>query len=119
MISMMLLVCSWERIVRLRTFPFWDGYCNSRRDVHKNKVRCVSNLSLILTVVQHVFGDSTGEEGGLGNLQVRRKVIAINGKYVDHANEIQASHKLGYPALRLLYLHMRIRCFAWELIINI
>ena len=27
-ISVMALVCSWERIVRLRIFPFWDGYCN-------------------------------------------------------------------------------------------
>ena len=31
------LVCSWGRIVRLRIFQFWDGYCNYllRRDVYK------------------------------------------------------------------------------------
>ena len=32
----------------------------------------------------NVFGDSTGEEGGLGNLQVLRKVIAISGKHADY-----------------------------------
>ena len=47
-----------------------------------------------------IFGDSIGEEG-LGNLQVLGKVIAISGKYTDYANEIQASHKLGYPACRI------------------
>ena len=46
-----------------------------------------------------VFGDSTSEEGGLEN--VLRKVIAISGKYVDCVKEIQASHKLGYPAYRI------------------
>ena len=25
--SVMVLVCSWERIVRLRISPFWGGYC--------------------------------------------------------------------------------------------
>ena len=42
------MVCSWERIVRLRTFPFWDGYCNYlfSRDVYKNRVLCLSSLSL-------------------------------------------------------------------------
>ena len=44
----------------------------------------------------NVFGsDSTGEEGNLENLQVLRNVMA----------------------LRLLYLRMRIRFIAWELII--
>ena len=28
MISVMVLVCSWGRIVRLRIFPFWNGYCD-------------------------------------------------------------------------------------------
>ena len=42
----------------------------------------------------NVFGDSFGEGGGLGNIQVLRKVIAISGKY--------ASHKLGYPAHRIV-----------------
>ena len=105
MISVMVLVCSWERIARLRTFPFWDGYCNylSRRDVYKNKILCLSYLNLVLTVDQYgnVFGDSTSEEGGLRNLQVLRKVIAISGKYVDYIDEIQASHKFGYPAYRI------------------
>ena len=50
--------------------------------------------------VVDVFGDSASE-GGLGNLQVLRKVIAISGKYVDYVKEIQASHKLGYPAYRI------------------
>ena len=50
----------------------------------------------------NVFGDSTGEEGGLGNLQVLRKVIAISGNYGDYGKEIQASHKLGYPAYRIV-----------------
>ena len=27
-----------------------------------------------------------------------RKVIAISGRYGDYFNDIQASHKLGYPA---------------------
>ena len=49
--------------------------------------------------MDNVFGDSTG--GGLGNLQVLRKVIAISGKYGDYVKEIQASHKLGYPAYRI------------------
>ena len=44
------------------------------------EILCLS-LSLVLTVEQvNVFGDSIGEEGGLGNLQVLRKVIAISGK---------------------------------------
>ena len=47
-----------------------------------------------------VFGDSIGEEG-LGNLQVLRKVITISGKYADYVKEIQASHKLGYPAYQI------------------
>ena len=55
----------------------------------------------MLTVMVNIFGDSTGEEGGLGNLQVLRKVIAISGKYGDYVKEIQASHKLGYPAYRI------------------
>ena len=29
-----------------------------------------------------------------------RKVIAISGKYGDYVKQIQASHKLGYPAYR-------------------
>ena len=65
----------------------------------------------------NVFGDSIGEEGGQGNLQVLRKVIAISGKYVDYIDEIQASQKLGYPAYRIasegpptFYLRMRTRC---------
>ena len=45
----------------------------------------------------NLFRDSIGEEG-LGNLQMFRKVIAISGKYADYVSEIQASHKLGYPA---------------------
>ena len=48
----------------------------------------------------YVFG-STGEEGSRGNIQVLRKVIAISGRYGDYFNEIQASHKLGYPAYRI------------------
>ena len=48
----------------------------------------------------NVFG-STGEEGSLGNIQVLRKVIAIRGRYGDYLEEIQASHKLGYPAYRI------------------
>ena len=50
-----------------------------------------------LPSMDNVFGDNIGEEG-LGNLQVLRKVIAVSGMYVDYINEIQASHKLGYPA---------------------
>ena len=49
----------------------------------------------------NVFGDSTGGEGSLGNLQLLRKVIAISGMYVEYVKEIQASHKLGYPADRI------------------
>ena len=49
----------------------------------------------------NAFGDSTGEEGGLGNLQVLRKVISISGKYGDYVKEIQDSHKLGYPTYRI------------------
>ena len=30
-----------------------------------------------------------------------REVMAISGKYVDYIDEIQASHKLGYPAYRI------------------
>ena len=48
----------------------------------------------------NVFGDSIGEER-LGNLQMSRKVIELSGKYADYVNEIQASHKLGYPAYRI------------------
>ena len=47
----------------------------------------------------NVFGLSIDEEG-LGNLQVLRKVIS-SGKYADYVNEIQASHKSGYPAYRI------------------
>ena len=49
----------------------------------------------------NVFGDSIGEVGGLGNLQVVRKVITISGKYVDYTNGIHASHKLGFPAYQI------------------
>ena len=49
----------------------------------------------------NVFGDSTCKEGGLGNLQVSIKVIAVSGKYGDYVKEIQASHNLGYPAYRI------------------
>ena len=49
----------------------------------------------------NIFGDSIDEEG-LGNLQVLRKVIVISGKYADYVSEIQASHKLGYPAYRIV-----------------
>ena len=52
------------------------------------------------SIIVNVFGDSIGEEG-LGNLQVLRKVIAINGNYADYINEIQTAHKLGYPAYRI------------------
>ena len=54
MISVMLLVCSWERIVRLRIFPFSDGYCNYlfRRDVYKSNVLCLYSLSLTMQVMQ-------------------------------------------------------------------
>ena len=54
-ISAKVLVCSWERIVRLRIFPFWDGYCNYlfRRDVYKNKVLCISSVSLKFIVEQY------------------------------------------------------------------
>ena len=54
-ISVMVLVCSSERIVRLRIFPLWDGYCNylSRRDVYKSKVLCLSSLSLTFVVEQY------------------------------------------------------------------
>ena len=48
----------------------------------------------------NVFG-STGEEGSPGNNQVVRKVIAISGKLGNYFNEIQASHKVGYPAYRI------------------
>ena len=59
--------------------------------------------TLVFRVEQYVFGDSIGEEGGLGNFQVLREVIAISGKYDDYIKEIQASHKLGYPAYRIAY----------------
>ena len=49
----------------------------------------------------NVFGESTGEDGRLGNPRVLRKVIIISGKYGDYVKEIQASHKLGYPAYRI------------------
>ena len=49
----------------------------------------------------NVFGDSIGEEGGLGNLQGVGKAIAISGRYADYIDEIQASHKLGCPAYRI------------------
>ena len=80
----------------------------SQSDTHS---RTVWLMYLVTVQVKEVFGDSTGEGGGLGNVQVSGKVLAINGKYVDYANEIQASH--------ILYLHTRISFFAWELIINI
>ena len=46
----------------------------------------------------NAFGESTGEDGGLGNPRVLKKVIIIRGKYGDYVKEIQAAHKLGYPA---------------------
>ena len=49
----------------------------------------------------NVFGENTGEDGRSGNPRVLRKVIAISGKYGDYVKEIQASHKLRYPAYRI------------------
>ena len=101
MILVLVLVCSWERIFRLRTFPFWDGYCNylSRRDVYQNKILFLLSVWYSQSSSMfNVFDDGIGEEGGLGTLQVLRKVTAINGKHADYANEIQVSHKLGYPS---------------------
>ena len=49
----------------------------------------------------NVFGESPGEDGKMGNPRVLRKVIIISGKYGDYVKEIQASHKLGYPAHRI------------------
>ena len=66
----------------------------------------------------NVFGESIGE-GGLGNLQVLRKVIAISGKYSDYINDIQASQELGYPAYRIAPEGSPTCFFACELIINI
>ena len=48
----------------------------------------------------NVFG-STGDEESSGSIQAVRKVIAISGRYDDYFNEIQASHKLEYPAYRI------------------
>ena len=62
----------------------------------------------------NVFGDSTGEEGGLANLQVLRKVTSISGKYVDYVKEIQASHKLGYPAYRIVSEGSPTLVFTYE-----
>ena len=72
----------------------------------------------------NVFGGgSTGEEGSLRNFQVLRNAIAISRKYVDYVKEIQASHKLGYPAYRIasptLVFTYENKVFAWELIIYI
>ena len=36
-----------------------------------------------------------------GNPRVLRKVVSISGKYGDYIKEIQASHKLVYPAYRI------------------
>ena len=51
-------------------------------------------------------------------------MIIIRGKYGDYVKEIQASHKLGYPAYRiasegsrLLYLRMKTMFIVWELIL--
>ena len=63
----------------------------------------------------NVFGDSIGDEGGLG------KVIAISGKYGDYIKEIQASNKLGYPVYRIapegsptfVFTHEN-KFFAWD-----
>ena len=67
----------------------------------------------------NVFDDSAGEEGGLGNLQVLRKMIAISGKYADYIDKIQASHKLGYPAYRIAPESSPTFVFTYELIIDI
>ena len=71
-------------------------------------------------MVNVIGSDSTGEEGSLGNLQVKRKVIAISGKYIDYVKEIQASHKLGYPAYRIACegSPTLVFTFAWKLIIG-
>ena len=58
--------------------------------------------------------DSTGEEGSLGNLQGLRNVIAISGRYVDYVKEIQASHKLGYPAYRIASERSPTLIFTYE-----
>ena len=42
-----------------------------------------------------------GEDGRVKNPRVLRKVIAISGKCGDYLKEIQASHKLCYPAYRI------------------
>ena len=48
----------------------------------------------------NAFGYCIGGEA-IGNFQMLRKVIVINGKYADYLNGIQASHKFGYPAYRI------------------
>ena len=50
----------------------------------------------------NIGGYSVDEERQfLESIQVIRKVIVTSGKYVDYLNEIQTSHKLGYPAYRI------------------
>ena len=55
-----------------------------------------------------------------------RKVIEISGKHADYIDEIQASHKLGYPAYRIapegsptFVFTYENKFFPWELIIYI
>ena len=44
-----------------------------------------------------------------------RKVIVTSGKYVDYLNEIQTSHKLGFPAYRIAHQNLPYErgSFAW------
>ena len=53
-----------------------------------------------------------------------RKMVATSGKYADYIDEIQVSHKLGYPAYRIETegsptFVFTYENFAWELITNI
>ena len=93
---------------RLKIFLFWDGYCNCILEYMYLEYTCIKHkCSSSVWYSQwnsmvNIFGGIICEEGQfLGNIQVMRKVIATSGKHVDYFNEIQASHKLGYPAYRI------------------
>ena len=84
--------CSWEKIARFG-MVILIIYLEEMYIKIKYSVFLLSVWYSELSSMVNVFGDSIDEEGGLGNLQVLRKVIAISGKYVEYIDELQASPK--------------------------
>ena len=95
----MVLVCSWERIVRLR-IDSRIGMVIIIIYLEEMYIKIKSSVFLLSVWYSHsssmvnVFGDSIAS--GPRNLHVVKKVVVTVGKFTDYINEIQQSYELGF-----------------------